>query len=320
MAKIQTIKNNGEIIYPRTVAGAVVMPDGETTVAEELTDTVKVIEQTFNDTEKTQARANIGITLHDDVQDVTPDPPISVSYGQVGVISQTQRWTQASDRGYDYTMSNQVRGLIPQANIDLFESAGATFNANTGYFELNGLTDLSYKEMLGAYIKANLSNAAKGVVNFLQGSTQRTNISTWEGSWNQKLNCNQLFYISLLEAIEYKSTSGSNYTNADCRYMFGGNGKLRKIGTLNMTDTTTVNGMFMQCYSLEDVSIKGLKVNISLSDSSRLTAASVAYMVANAGTATITITLHATAYARAAADANVQAALATKTNVTLASA
>ena len=174
--------------------------------------------------------------------------------------------------------------------------------------------------MMGAYLFANLSNAAKSVANFLQGSNQRTNISTWEGTWNQKLSCAQLFYASSLESIDYKAISGSDYTNANSNYMFGGIGRLRKIGSLNMSDTTSVTSMFMQCYSLEEVSIKGLKVNISFSDSSALTAASVAYMITNAGTATITITLHATAYARATADASVQAALAAKTNVSLASA
>jgi len=60
-----------------------------------------------------------------------------------GVIRQTQTWTGSDATGYDYTMSNLVYGLIPQASIDLFVNAGAVFNSETGYFELNGLTDNS---------------------------------------------------------------------------------------------------------------------------------------------------------------------------------
>ena len=71
--------------------------------------------------------------------------------GKQGVIRQTQTWTQAADMGYDYVMSNLVRGAIPQANIDLFTSAGAIFNEESGYFELNGLTDISYEEMCSIY-------------------------------------------------------------------------------------------------------------------------------------------------------------------------
>ena len=71
--------------------------------------------------------------------------------GKWGVISQTQTWSYSNAAGYDYTMSDLVYGMIPQANIDLFVSAGATFNATTGYFELNGLTDISYEEMEKIY-------------------------------------------------------------------------------------------------------------------------------------------------------------------------
>ena len=68
-------------------------------------------------------------------------------YGKIGVISQTQTWSGSGSNPRTYVMSNLVTGLIPQANIDLFESAGAVFNESTGYFELNGLTDISYNEM-----------------------------------------------------------------------------------------------------------------------------------------------------------------------------
>ena len=93
-------------------------------------------------------------TLSGNESDTTKYPntkAMADALGKMGVLRQTQTWTRAADGGYDYTMSNPVRGLIPQANIDLFESAGAVFNEQTGYFELNGLTDVSYEEVTNAY-------------------------------------------------------------------------------------------------------------------------------------------------------------------------
>ena len=69
--------------------------------------------------------------------------------GKHGVIRQTQTWAGSNATGYDYTMSDIVEGTIPQAIIDVALSLpGVAFNEETGYFELNGLTDISYQEML----------------------------------------------------------------------------------------------------------------------------------------------------------------------------
>jgi hypothetical protein len=128
-----------------------------------------------------------------------------------------------------------------------------------------------------------------------------------------------------MESFRYeahsKANTGSNYTNANCNWMFQNNRYLRKISELNMENTTSATSAFDQCPSLEEVLITKLKISISFPASLKLTAASVAHMINNVGTTNaITITLHATAYARAIADAAVQAALAAHTNVTLASA
>lgn len=228
---------------------------------------------------------------------------VSDSLGKWGVISQTQTWTGNNNTGYDYTMSNQVYGLIPQANIDLYVAAGAVFNENTGYFELNGLTDISYNEMNRIYKTANLDNGAKNTSGYLQGNPSRTNISTWWGTWNQKLLCSQMAMISNLESFEYSTPGNSHYTHSSCNWMFQNSYYLKRIGELVMSDTTSATDAFSNLPSLEEASIKGIKISIHFKQSSRLTLASVVYMVDNAAnTAAITITLHATAYARCQAD------------------
>ena len=88
-----------------------------------------------------------------------------IGLGKIGVISQKQNWT--SDYS-SYTISDVVRGIIPQSFIDMALSIGATFNDTDetinhttswgevvpnppGYFYFIGVGDLSYKEMLDTY-------------------------------------------------------------------------------------------------------------------------------------------------------------------------
>lgn len=257
-----------------------------------------------------------------------------------GVISQTQTWTQQSDNSYTYAMSDLVYGAIPQANIDLFESAGATFNATSGYFQLNGLTDISYEEMQVIYRETLVfrqgvvspSGASLAGINDL-----RTNLPVRGYSFYMYSAASTFgylfwrdYYIEVVAFNSSPSVSASNYSNC-----FNLCNCLKKIlGIIEMSGISSagnVGNMFNGCYSLEEVSLKGLKVNLSFAASPNLSLASVVYMVENAvNTSAITITLHATAYARCQADTTEYSyggntytgilALATAHNITIASA
>lgn len=80
------------------------------------------------------------------------------------------------------------------------------------------------------------------------------------------------------------------------------------------------NHVFTGSNSLKFVFLDKLGINISFKDCSKLSKHCVRYMIENATDATLTITLHPEAYDRAIADTGVQAALANKTNVSLAKA
>ena len=230
------------------------------------------------------------------------------SIGKRGVISQTQTWTLATDGGYDYTMSNQVYGLIPQANIDLFMSAGATFNETTGYFELNGLTDVSYEEMQKIMLYPDfLKFQANRSFEFYWDSNRRMAPRTllpFPDTFNHttfaQANFTWFMFICPTEVVKF-NTSCSNISNffRQCYY-------LKDLGKINISAISAAGNVadaFFSANSLESVQLKGLKVNISLANSPRLSLAAVVYMVENAGnTSAITITLHATAYARCQAD------------------
>ena len=94
----------------------------------------------------------------------------------------------------------------------------------------------------------------------------------------------------------------------------------RIIGNIDVSAISSFNHAFEGCGSLYDISLKGLNANIDLSGAPNLSMTSIVYAVTNAGTATITITLASAVYTAAMADSAVQAALANKTNVTLADA
>ena len=80
------------------------------------------------------------------------------------------------------------------------------------------------------------------------------------------------------------------------------------------------NNVFTRSYSLKFVFLYRLGINMSFKDCPKLSKHCVRYMIENATDATITITLNPEAYDRAIADTGVRAALANKTNVSLAKA
>lgn len=275
--------------------------------------------QTLTTTQKQQARQNIG----------------SAS-AQYGVIRQTQTWE--SDYS-GYTMSNKVYGMIPQSNIDLFVSAGATFNSTTGYFELNGLTDISYEEMIEIYKWTGNKKVTDVSAFFCVSSNIRTTLPLL-GYERVRSFCGDILFRSLfgcfmdsnVEVISFSESEAYNlkrnvyyistdsgtiyrYIVRNCKYL------LSVVNILYVNDATDIQGLFENCYRLRDVKINSLKTNIDVSQSKNLSNESILYMIQYAqSTPNIVITLHADAYARATADEDIQAMLETHTNVSLASA
>ena len=240
-----------------------------------------------------------------------------------GVISQTQTWSGSDSQPRTYVMSDQVWGAIPQANIDLFEAAGATFNAVTGYFELNGLTDISYEEMkvierykglFDAVSRVGGSGCFRGLSSSLRTTTRFNNVSA--------VNLGYGFFgngeIEVIGADDF-TLSGVGSAFMSCPKLKGFAGVIK----FNSSVTNTSN-VFAGAYSLQDVQISGLNANISFANSPNLSKDSLLYMINNASTTAFTITLHATVYAKCQSGGDwyseVSAALSVHTNITLASA
>lgn len=189
-------------------------------------------------------------------------------------------------------------------------AAGAVYNHKTGFFELNGLTDLTETEMreictLSAGKLVNIYAAGA----FTCMGTIRTHMPILQ---TPQINAESLFACCYkIKIIAFSSyygpdspTSVTNLDNA-FRYCYA----LQKIDGVIKLLSNKVNGAFQSCSALESVMITDLQSNIRFAESPKLTPESIQYMVHNAAnTAPITITLHPTAYARLTDELIAQAA------------
>ena len=224
--------------------------------------------------------------------------------------------------------TNMIGHKYPKGgyNRTLYESAGAVYNEKTGFYELNGLTDITEKEMAIIYSQSktvsecDFSKEAK-----YSGTNFRTNIvnksiyNSGRGNFtlvetfreNKELEILKFYYIDSLP-IKVATLYTCFY---NCK-------KLKTIDALlDIEKCTNIGAAFDKCFNLENLKLKNLKLSVSFSDSPQLSKKSILYMIQNSvATSAITITLHPDAYAMAMADTEIQAALAEKTFVSLASA
>ena len=205
---------------------------------------------------------------------------------------------------------------------DLYISAGAKYNERTGFYELNGLTDITEEQMRVIYKYAGTPQ----VMGAFAYSKARTNLPM-PGMYNGSVYGDMFYECSNLEVVYLgnKQTSPTSY-DVPLIYAKGNNffyncKKLKKIYGNISQRINTWESTFGNCYILEEVRIAELYSSIQLSKSPNLSKESVQYMITNAkplkgaAVGSITITLHPTAYARLKDDADIVAALEAKSGV-----
>ena len=219
---------------------------------------------------------------------------------------------------YDYA-SKMSSGTLR----DLYISAGAKYNEATGFYELNGLTDITEEQMRVIYKYAGTPQVKASHAY----SKIRTNFPS-PGYYNGSLY-DAMFYASKIEVVNlgYRQANQPNllepfvmlegikafYMCKNLRIIYG---RIEKYRTINDWDLT-----FGECVELEEVRIYRLGTSIKFSWSPNLSKESVQYMIENANppsgaaVGSITITLHPTAYARLKDDADIVAALEAKNGV-----
>lgn len=212
-------------------------------------------------------------------------------------------------------------------NHYMYEKCGAVWNGDTGYWELNGLTDMTNEDMQESYITCNMYSDILLAPAKYMNKLFRTNIlGNISMAATVPASPAQLVYRgdSALEILNFNfKPSGSEiplyyFNNMD--FCFYGCKALRSIlGPIKCTNASFTEA-FKNCKSLTNIKLSNVSKAISFADSPNLSRESLLYLINNAGTATFAITLHADTYAWASVDEDIQAALTEKTNITLASA
>lgn len=205
-----------------------------------------------------------------------------------------------------------------------YEAAGAVWNATTQFWELNTLTDITTKQMRDIYNFGSVRLEAGGYSGAL--ALVRTNLLR-VGMPNPSIQSFTYFayqnkvveVITLNSSATYEARVSCNTFNSwfyQCSALKEIYGRLEAASSNN-----AFNNCFTGCANLYRVRLYSLKTNVSFADSPLLDKESLLYMInESAATSPIVITLHADVYAWASTDSDVQAALAAKPNVTIASA
>lgn len=222
---------------------------------------------------------------------------------------------------YDYA-SKMNSGTLR----DLYISAGAVYNEATGFYELNGLTDITEEQMRIIYEKTWGWWLHLPSLNGFGSALPRTNIPCPDYkiiSYASNINLHSIFSKSGNDNLEvvnlralYTPTGFDEIKIIDLNWAFQGDNKIREVqGIINVKEARydlNIGG------NIETINIKGLKVSIRFYGSQRLSKESVLYMINNSeATSAITIGLKKAVYDVMKDDADIIAALAEKTNITL---
>lgn len=185
----------------------------------------------------------------------------------------------------------------------IYESYGAVYNTSTGYWELNGLTDLTEEEMCDIYLagdKLSQSNLWAGA--YCRNTVIRTHFTPRYNTDSGVIGShpiNGMFYnCRSLEVAVLSSESSPVYFSQNASYAFYGARKLREIkGILSCALSCVFTNTFTGCPLLNTIKLHGLQNNVSFKDSPLLSYESIKYLVDNAAnTDAITVTVHPTTY------------------------
>lgn len=205
------------------------------------------------------------------------------------------------------TMAAQAKELLFRDMWNEACGADGKYNEETGFYELNGLTDITYKDAILIY--QCFTRSSRTPYDSLYDGLKDTRSfiplwfaqapTTWKFCYR---NCSKMTICKLC-----KDTSISIFA-AD--YMFFDDVKLKEIVTeLNCFNTVnfTCHNIFFNCLALESVKIKALSVNIDLYYPSRLTLESLSYLVDNAVIVNaIKVKVHPDVYAKLTDETNTE--------------
>lgn len=180
------------------------------------------------------------------------------------------------------------------------KAEGAVWNTATGYFELNGLADISTAQMRAIMPYLILGRAGGSLVYKFIRTAIRTVTVYAEGTPVTKA-MDMAFYASSVETIAFKVARTGAMETQSITQPFRACASLHTIyGIIDVRNTATgLIDLAPLATKLKYINIKSLKTSITFQDCPVISLESITYMVDNAAnTAPITITLHPDAYAR----------------------
>lgn len=193
----------------------------------------------------------------------------------------------------------------PQEFIDQWNAACGQYgryNEATGFFELNELVDITYAQALEIYENGRTEYPFPRSVGYNCRTNMYSNCisARWVPS-HDSVNIDCLFtYCYELETVRVSSDDLQLYVNKMWALFRQAKNVRKVLGTLWVGGLTSISSLeFENMAALEEIRLSGLKCNLPIKGSPKLSLESVKYMVEKAtNTATITISVHADVYAK----------------------
>ena len=189
-----------------------------------------------------------------------------------------------------------------------YRRCGAVYNRSTGYWELNGLTDLTEEDMLNIFLWSscllNLPNDMSYI--FLYAPLRTTLHAVTDHDWNLRTEGVVMTGMCMGSDIEVLSLtnpeggSGGVILISDASNAFNRCSELVRIADCLDADNSTTNvfaNAFIGCSMLREVSIRNLNSSLDFSSCPLITYNSMKFIVDNSRPSqNITITVHPTTW------------------------
>ena len=190
-----------------------------------------------------------------------------------------------------------------QGNRALYVAAGAVYNRNTGFYELNGLTDITEEEMKVIYAQTNGMDYVENMREVFSALKFRTNLgfNVIRRGTGHNFNLRDAFRgNSNLEVLRLGNDNNDNWyleCNEITNFTYNCF-KLKKIiGYIQYVSIVDIN--IVGNYLLEEIRFKNIKANLMIKDSPLISLESLQYLITKAAnTSPITVTVHADVYAK----------------------
>ena len=196
-----------------------------------------------------------------------------------------------------------------QGNRSLYVAAGAVYNEKTGFYELNGLTDITEEQMKVIYVQTNHMDHIENMNDVFSGLNFRTNLGFKQlrRTNNRTFSLKSAFRENAnLEVLKLGDSTNDNWVMkcSDIQDFVTYCSNLKEI--IGYIECTVVVN-FLGTSLLEEIRFKNIVRNFSIKDSPLISLESLQYLITNAAnTSPITVTVHADVYAKIQDETNAE--------------